>query len=160
VKESSGVAGVKWDTIRTTLGMTLRFPHLESKLRKNICYHTRQVGTDQKISGGSFGGDIDNETVDRLVNVHFTVKVKPSGHAVFVDKQGRDVSLYLFIDPDRTAVGKFALKLFREERMREQQIAEDREKEQQEEIESLMEGLSHEEIVRRLSTKPQLPEDD
>ena len=65
-------------------------------MRKSISYHTRQVGTDRKVVGGSFGGNIDTETVDRLVNAHFTVKVKPSGHAVFVDKQEREVGLYLF----------------------------------------------------------------
>jgi hypothetical protein len=32
--------------------------------------------TTQKIVGGSFGGSIDTETVDRLVNSHFSVSPK------------------------------------------------------------------------------------
>jgi hypothetical protein len=32
--------------------------------------------TTQKIVGGSFGGSVDTETVDRLVNSHFSVFIK------------------------------------------------------------------------------------
>jgi hypothetical protein len=46
--------------------------------------------------------------VDRLVNCHFSVFIKASGRPVFVDGQGREVSLYLSIDPGMT-VGREAI---------------------------------------------------
>ena len=76
-------------------------------MSKNIGYHTRlYTDNTRKIVGGSFGGQIDAETVERLVNLHFEVFVKPSGRAVFVDQQGREVHLYLSVDPENTEKGK------------------------------------------------------
>lgn len=85
-------------------------------MSKKIGYHTRLENANScKVTGGSFGGAIDQETVERLVNVHFSVRIKPSGRAVFVDKQDREVSLYITVDPLSTEKGKQALRDWRTE---------------------------------------------
>lgn len=118
---------------------------------KNIGYHTRLDNNNTiKVVGGSFGGSIDMETVNRLVMSHFTVVVKNSGRPIFVDKQGREVSLYLNVDAGSTEKGAEALKAWRVELAKRLEEEEDQAERNQEEIDHLMEGLSHEEIVRRL----------
>ena len=70
---------------------------------KNIGYHTRLINNNaSKVCGGSFGGALDLETANRLVNTHFNVIVKTSGTPVFVDREGREVSLYMSVDPSLT----------------------------------------------------------
>ena len=55
-------------------------------MANNIGWHTRLYSDNKvKVSGGSFGGNIDQETVERLVKAWFTVNIKPSGAGVFVD---------------------------------------------------------------------------
>jgi hypothetical protein len=115
---------------------------------KNISYHTRLYGNDSvKICGGSFGGSIDLDTVQRLVNNHFSVIVKNSGHAVFVDKEAREVNLYLHVSPNETEQAKIAFKEWRLKREKELEL----EKAKERQIESLLSGLSNDEIIRRLS---------
>lgn len=115
---------------------------------KNICYHTRLDGRNSvKVVGGTFAGSIDMDTVNRLVKSQFTVKVQPSGRAVFVDKGGRAVSVYITVDPDQTEVGKQALAEDRKAR-------DDRERaecEKAAQVEELLSTLSHDEIIKRLS---------
>lgn len=122
---------------------------------KNVGYHTRLDGNNTvKVVGGSFGGAISMETVNRLVRSHFTVVVKNSGRPVFVDKQMREVNLYLNVDAGSTEKGAEALKEWRAERVKQLAEEEAQEERNQEEIDHLMEGLSHEEIVRRLRGTP------
>lgn len=121
-------------------------------MHKNIGYHTRLLSDNTvKVCGGSFGGTLDIETANRLVKAHFDVVVKPSGHPVFVDREGREVRLYVSVDPAMTTKGSEALKLWRVEKARLDAEAELQHEAQQEELESAMAGLSHEEIIRRLS---------
>lgn len=81
---------------------------------KNIGYHTRLDGKNSvKVTGGSFGGSLDVETANRLVRSHFTVIVKPSGRPVFVDRGGREVSLYISVDPEITDKGIEAMSAYR-----------------------------------------------
>jgi hypothetical protein len=120
---------------------------------KNIAYHTRSTADDSRIVGGSFGGDFSLGTVERLVKSHFTVIVKPSGTPVFVDKQGREVRVYFAVDPRDTTMGKVAMETHRKEKARLLAIQEQEEAEQQNQIDDLMDGLSNEEIIRRLSGK-------
>lgn len=118
---------------------------------KSIGYHTRLDNNNTiKVVGGSFGGAIDMATVNRLVSSHFTVVVKNSGRPVFVDKQGREVSLYLNVDAGSTEKGARVLKEWRAERAKQLEDEECQAERNQEEIDQLMEGLSHEEIIRRL----------
>ena len=110
--------------------------------RKNIGYHTRLYSDNTvKVVGGSFGGRIDMETVERLTRL-FTVIVKPSGTAVFVDKNGREVRLYLSVDPDTTEIGKQALKDYRLEKERR----DNEEREEREELMSQIDDMSSDEI--------------
>ena len=93
-------------------------------MRNIIGYHTRaDADNTKKLVGGSFEGQIDAETVERIVQAHFTVTVKPSGRAVFVDRLGREVALYLTVDPSNTVAGRAALADHRrtqEQRQREE----------------------------------------
>lgn len=116
-------------------------------MHKSIGYHTRLRGNDSvKCVGGSFGGDIDQETVERISRL-FDVRVTKSGTAYFVDKEGRDVRLYFHIDADRTEKGKAALKAWRAER---EKSREEYEKKEQE-IQDLLNTMSQEEIIQRLT---------
>ena len=112
---------------------------------KNIGYHTRLYSDNtQKICGGSFGGDYSNDTVARLVKSHFTVAVKNSGHVVFVDKSGREVTLYITVDAGNTEIGKAAKKEWLAKHTAEADA-------KRELIDSLMNDLSEDEIIQRLS---------
>lgn len=118
----------------------------------NIGYHTRLYGNNTvKVCGGSFGGSLDTDTANRLANTHFSVLVKPSGTAVFVDKEGREVSLYISVDVASTDKGIAAIKQWRKEKYAREAL-ESAERELHEgTINDLMDGMSYEEIVRRLS---------
>lgn len=117
---------------------------------KNVGYHTRLCSDGTKVCGGSFGGSVDLETVNRLVNAHLEVKVRPSGTPVFVDRNGREVWLYLTVDPRMTTKGVEALKVWNAERVRLEEAAEEREAEWRDELADAMVGLSREDILRRL----------
>lgn len=118
---------------------------------ENIGYHTRLDSDNTvKVVGGSFGGTMSRETAERLVKAHFTVRIKPSGTAVFVDRQGRDVRLYLGVDAAKTEAGIAAMQAWRQEKQRAEQAQREQEDAQQVEIEGLMNGMPHDEIVRRL----------
>lgn len=121
-------------------------------MKKSIGFHTRLYGQNSvKVTGGSFGGSLDLETVNRLVNNHgFTVTVKPSGNPVFVDREGREVSLYFAIDPGATDKGKAALALDRKAR----EAAAREEERKRQEIESLLDDMSPEEALARLKSRP------
>lgn len=116
-------------------------------MRKNIGYHTRLFSDPTvKVIGGSFGGDISMKTVDRLVEAHFSVKIPESGQARFVDKAGREVWLYMTIDPLSTSVGKEAMN----EYWKERQLKKEDEDRKREEIETLLEGMTPDEILAKL----------
>ena len=119
-------------------------------MSNNIGYHTRlynDVGI--KVCGGSFGGSIDMETVNRLMRL-FTVVVKPSGTPVLVDREGREVRLYITVDARETELGKKALAEWRKTKVQEEEERQEREKREAEEINALMRSLSHDEIISRL----------
>lgn len=113
----------------------------------NIGYHTRLYGKHTvKVSGGSFGGDFGLDTANRLVNAQFTVKVMPSGRAVFVDRAGREVTLYMTVDPQTTEAGKAALAEDRRRRDALQVIEDDKARR----VQDLMDSMSNDEILQRL----------
>jgi hypothetical protein len=116
----------------------------------NIGYHTRLWTNNEKIAGGSFGGQIDMDTVERLTKAFFTVEVLNGGTPVFVDRNGRVVRLYLSVDAASTDIGKAELRVWRNEQERLEQEETERRSRQDAVVENLMADLSHEEIVRRL----------
>lgn len=117
-------------------------------MQKSICYHTRLDSNNTvKLTGGSFTGAINAETVNRIVKAFFTVKVKPSGRLVFIDKAGHEVSLYLSISPEDTDAGKAAQAEYIKELAQRQRVEEDKERR----INDLMGNLSSDEIIRRLT---------
>lgn len=121
---------------------------------ENIGYHTRLFSDDtRKIVGGSFRGSVDTETLEKLVKSHFTVIVKNSGRAVFVDREGREVALYISVDASKTLSGIEALRASRVERAKLEEERRQKAREEEEEVNRLMEYLTHEEIVKRLTRK-------
>lgn len=116
---------------------------------QSIGYHTRDgMNNTIKLTGGSFGGAIDMETVNRLVKSHFTVKVRNSGSPVFVDRQGREVSVYITIDPGNTDAGKAALAEDRQRRAALQAV----EDEKARRVQDLIDGMSPDEALKRLGS--------
>ena len=114
-----------------------------------LTYHTRlDADHSQKVSGGTFSGVIDYETVERLAKAFFTVSIKPSGRAVFVDKEGREVNLYIKVEAETTSIGIEAKRVWRSERCRQDAEAELL----QDEINSAMAELPPEEVLRRLKS--------
>lgn len=119
-------------------------------MTSNIGYHTRLYENNTiKCVGGSFGGSLDLQTANRLVKAHFTVTVKPSGTPVFVDRDGREVSLYITVDPTMTDAGKQAVATYVQGK-RSRQEEETRKKDR---IESLLDGMSLDEALRRLGER-------
>ena len=115
-----------------------------------IGYHTRLYSDNtKKICGGTFSGSVCMETADRLSKL-FKVTIKPGGTPVFVDSAGREVRLYMSVDPSSTTIGQDALMGWREKRNMQRAKEEERSKKEQDEINQLMEGLSHEDLIRRL----------
>lgn len=118
-------------------------------MHKNIGYHTRlRRNHTVKTAGGCFGGDFGMETANRLVKHHFTVTVTPSGRPVFVDRQGREVTLYMTVDPETTEAGKAAMADYR----RAQEAAQAVEAQKARRVEELMDTLTNDEIIARLSS--------
>lgn len=113
----------------------------------NIGFHTRSV-KDQavKYTAGSFGGQFDMETVNRLVNGLFTVKVKGSGRLVFVDREGRECWLYVTVDPVMTDKGKAVLAEWREK----QRELERQEEEREAELKAVLDSMTTEQALRLL----------
>lgn len=119
-----------------------------------ISYHTRRDDDSTvKVVGGSFTGKIDEKTVDRLVVSLFNVTIKNSGRAVFVDSQGRQVQLYLAVDPSETDLGKAALSAWSAQRAADAASAEEKALADADEVAKAMEGLSHAQIIERLRGK-------
>lgn len=93
----------------------------------NIGWHIRRCSDGVKTRGGSFGGDIDMETANRLVNVFLDAEVMPSGTVVLKDKKtGETVWLYLSIDARKTEKGKEALKQYNAGRLKKEKEEEER----------------------------------
>jgi hypothetical protein len=123
---------------------------LERSYKMNIGYHTRLWHDNtRKITGGSFGGELNADTIARLAS-NYTVIIKPSGTAVFVDRSGREVYLYVTVDAATTVAGREALAAHYKRRCAEAQEAEARQAREDEELTEACANLTHEEILNRL----------
>lgn len=106
-----------------------------------IYYHTRLDGTDTKLVGGAREGTLQNILED------FTVEFTPTGRATFVDSKNRKVNLYTKVDPsEHQGYTKACTDYQKKQRDMEEEISE-----RQKKIEKLLNALSDEEIIRRLS---------
>lgn len=113
-------------------------------MRNSIGYHTRKHDSNHtKVTGGSFGGSVDMDTVNRLVKAHFTVQYTNSGRAVFVDREGLVVSLYITIDPETTEVGKLAWEAQRANRLEKQRQEEAKEQE----LKNILDSMTTDQIL-------------
>lgn len=114
----------------------------------NIGYHTRlHANNTVKVCGGSFGGSLDVATANRLVKSMFTVRVLNSGRPVFVDRMGREVSLYVSVDPQVTDLGKAALA----EHCKVRRLAALAEKEKEDRVRDLLDNMTTDEALRLLT---------
>lgn len=113
----------------------------------NISYHTRST-SDQAVKyvGGSFGGQFDMETVNRLVHAHFNIKVKGSDRLVFVDHHGRECWLYVAVDPQDTELGKTFLAQIRRNKAEQARQEEEREAE----LQAVLDSMTTEQALRLL----------
>lgn len=122
----------------------------------NIGYQTRLDGADSTLlSSGSFGGSIDQSTVDRLVNNNFDVKVLNSGRPVLVDRQGRRVRLYLSVDPLRTEKGKAAYHWWLEHERTRRAAEADREEKLREELDAMVDQIGLATVLAKLKGDPE-----
>ncbi|MNI48182.1 hypothetical protein D3C85_1183080 [compost metagenome] len=69
---------------------------------------------------------------------------------VFVDKEGREVTLYITVDPFATDAGKVAQAEYLKEQEKLQQV----ERDKSARIDELLSGMSNDEILQRLSDSP------
>lgn len=116
-------------------------------MHKSIGYHTRLCAdNNRKIVGGSFGGGLDMETANRLVNIQFNVVVKNSGRAVFMDREGREVMLYVTVDPEMTDKGQAAIRQWQAERAERERA----EALKEAEVQTLLDSMTTDEALRRL----------
>jgi len=116
-------------------------------MNPNIGYHTRlRTNNTIKAAGGCFGGAFSLDTANRLVKAMFTVKVLPSGHPVFVDRQGREVSLYMTVDPATTEAGKAALVEYR----KTQEIQRRADEAKAARVQALLDSMTDDEILNKL----------
>ena len=113
---------------------------------QNTGYHTRLYATGEKVVGGSFGGSLDFGTVNRLVDAHFNVIIKPSGTPVFVDKELREVNLYFNILPSMSEKGKNVILKYNDEQK-------ELENNRKEKIVNLIDSMSDDELLDRLQSK-------
>ena len=120
---------------------------------KSIVYHTRDYNNASvKLVGGTFGGSIDMDTIERLSRL-FIVEITDSGTPVWVDKDGRRCWLYITVDPERTEKGRAALDTYRKERARREAEQMELERRQEEAIASIVDRIGYHEALRRLSQK-------
>jgi hypothetical protein len=106
-----------------------------------IYYHTRLDGTDTKLVGGAREGTLQNILED------FTVEFTPTGRAIFIDSKNRRVNVYTKVDPsDHPGYAKARADYQKKQRDVEEEISE-----RQKKIEKLLNALSDEEIIKRLS---------
>jgi hypothetical protein len=115
----------------------------------SVAYQTRLFGADStKVMSGSFGGPLNIDTANRLISNHgYSAIVKPSGTLTLVDKAGREVWLYFRVDPAQTVVGNTARLADNELRRKAAEI----ENRKREEVESLLDSMSADEALRRLT---------
>lgn len=106
-----------------------------------IYYHTRLDGSDTKLVGGAREGSIKNVLED------FTVEFTATGRATFIDSKNRKVNLYTKVDPsDHPGYPKARADYIQKQRDIEKSIAD-----RQIKIERLLNSLSDEEIIERLT---------
>ena len=108
----------------------------------NIIYCTIPVATDTNVRK-SFGGAIDAQTIERLIERHFKVVINEKGAVNFEDRNGELVHLYIRVRPHQTKQGELRLKEYRAAK-----LAEEYAKEQ--ELEMLMQSMTTEEILNCL----------
>ena len=117
---------------------------------KPTSYHLRRVSSGQKIVGGTISASLTSlDSAAEWLAERSQVVISPSGIAQFT-YGGTPVLVYLSVDPAETAQGKEALRQWRIDKRNREDAEAERNADFEREIEDLMDGLSQEEIVRRL----------
>ena len=108
----------------------------------SIIYCTIPVDTDTTVRKG-FGGAIDAQTIERLIERHFKVVINEKGTVNFEDRNGELVHLYIRVRPHQTKQGELLLKEYRAAKRAEEYAKE-------QELEMLMQSMTTEEILNCL----------
>lgn len=108
----------------------------------SIIYCTIPVDTDTNVRKG-FGGAIDAQTIERLIERHFKVVINEKGTVNFEDRNGELVHLYIRVRPHQTKQGELLLKEYRAAKRAEEYAKE-------QELEMLMQSMTTEEILNCL----------
>lgn len=119
---------------------------------KNIGYQLRSPNGEVVVAG-SFGGQLDMETAERLVNAFLTVTILPSGTPVFFDKKGRQVRLLINVNPRETSIGKKALSEYWANLRKCEEAA----SEERRALQDQLDGLTNDELRDLLAMRSQLP---
>lgn len=120
---------------------------------KATCYHARLA---ENNTVKTVGGTITAETLDQAAEQicagkrGFTLRAKSGGRVTFVDSRGREVRVYLSIDPVVSPQGRAALAEFNaaEEKRRREVIAQ--EKEKQSKLEALIDSIGIDAAISKL----------
>jgi hypothetical protein len=116
----------------------------------SFCYHTRCYRSGSKLSGGTIHADNYQDAIEKISRM-FQVAMTPTGNLYYIDKQNRDVYLYISIHPEYTINGIEQVKSIRAERTKRQQIAYTEEERKRVQLESILDGISIDEAIEKLS---------
>lgn len=117
------------------------------------CYHTRDRKDGVKLTGGMLHAKSMDEAQERAV-CGLTVKIMWS-RAVFVDQQGREVSLYLSVHPEHTSLGQKALAEYRAAEQVRRDTEEAERTADEEKLACLVSKHGIKQAIINLSTPPQ-----
>ena len=118
---------------------------------KPTCFHLRRVSDNVKVVGGTVPKSC--ATLDEAaewLSEGAPVVVSNTGSVQFT-YGSTPVYAYLSVDPSETDIVKEALRQWRVDKRNREDAEAERNADFEREIEDLMDGLSHEEIVRRLN---------
>lgn len=115
---------------------------------ETYCYHGRDT-QGRKLFGGTTharGWGDAAESVTRGLDAG----ISPSGRSIWVDKQGREVDLYLHISPEMTIRGAGLLHIARQEKTRREAEEQVRVTALEESLASLLDSMTPEQAIKRL----------
>lgn len=116
-------------------------------MKEQIFFRAMSLDGKSVIRSGAFPGPLSVDTLNKLVSTHFSATVRPGGLPCFADNSGKEIRLYVTVDAALTDCGQEALRRYyaeRRAREREESLKEER-------IKTLMDSMTTDEILRRLS---------
>lgn len=113
------------------------------------CYSGRDT-QGRKMFGGTVHAAGWGDAVESSTH-GLEVKISPSGRSIWVDKQGREVDLYLCLSPELTVRGRELLQVARKERAEREAEEQARVTALEEHLSALLDSMTPEQAIERLS---------